>query len=388
MIDVVLVTELGPNPAALVEALWALPRSRGLRVVEVFLLTAAEGLFFLDVEVLAPGAALDQLRAALGGDALDPSRLHRVAVADAQGKLLEEERTAEDSAAWNEARWRLALAALKAAGERPVVFALAGGRRRTSSALLSAVFQLLARPQDRLLDVRVSDRRVEGAKAGFFFPEQPAQHLVSEEGPVRAGEVQVLLVDVEVPRLRRLLPEPPAASYAEALRAGFRAIERASVVELQVDLAAGQLRISGEVVPVQEARLAWIAALALARKRGLEDGWVEASDGALLREVLDAMQAARGPGWAPAARPLQRILGGDDPADMDAAERRHLNTIRDEARAALRRFAGDRDDLTRHVVPVGKKSATGAGNAKRWRLPLDPAWITLLGLLPPSGASP
>jgi hypothetical protein len=95
---------------------------------------------------------------------------------------------------------------------------------------------------------------------------------------------------------------------------------------------------------VLEARFAWIATLALARKRDL-GGWVEASEVTLLREVLDVMRLARGPGWAPAASPLQRILGGDDLVDMEPDERRHLNTIRNEAQGALRRFVGKRDDL-------------------------------------------
>jgi pimeloyl-ACP methyl ester carboxylesterase len=137
----------------------------------------------------------------------------------------DDELSPQDADAWNEARWANATAALRAAGERPVVFALAGGRQRSSAALTTVMFQLLARPHDRLVDVRVGDRRVEGARAGFFFPEQARQLLQVGGESFLARDVPVHLVDLRVPRLRRLIAGSEMNTWTDALAAGQRAIE-------------------------------------------------------------------------------------------------------------------------------------------------------------------
>ncbi|MFT5586756.1 MAG: hypothetical protein ACI9VR_004358 [Cognaticolwellia sp.] len=70
--------------------------------------------------------------------------------------------------------------------------------------LTTTVFTLLARPQDHCIDVRVSDPRMEGAKAGFFLPDRPGP-CHDREIEIDPRQVEVLLVELRLPVLRSLL---------------------------------------------------------------------------------------------------------------------------------------------------------------------------------------
>lgn len=276
--------DLGPNPAPLIELIWALYRQQSLRVCAVYLLTYGRGVHWLQQEMLAPGAALDQLQAVV-----DPAILPREAIHLRQvmvdGEPSEDELLPGHAAAWSAARWRLCGEAIAAAGALPVIFGLIGGRRRTQTAVLPAMFPLLARPQDRCLDVRVSDPRVEGG-TGFFFPEQPQQRVRSNTGggSIEARSVAVWLIEVPLPRLRALLPEKALSDWSSALHASQEAVEAAQLPRLRLDMMAGRAWVNDAPMPLSPSQLVWYATLAEARQRG--EGWVAVSDRSALTAVF------------------------------------------------------------------------------------------------------
>jgi CRISPR-associated protein (TIGR02584 family) len=379
MTDCVLLAELGANPAALVEALWTLVRLRGMRVRGVFVLTSTRGAGYLEAEVLRPGAVYDDLRRCLG-DAIPARDALHVVVAPSPDEF-----SPDASTAWNEARWRNALTALRAAREADAVavFALAGGRQRTSAALSTVMFQLLARPRDLLVDVRVGDRRVEGARAGFYFPEQSAQSLTVENGPLLARDVAVHLVEVKVPRLRRLLAGRQLDTWADALAAGQVSLDDLPRVKLQLHVSRGTVHLNDRPVKFPQAEFVWFAAVVLARLRS-EEGWLRSDDAVTTRAVLVRMREAQGASWSPSAEGWKNIL---EKGALDPDEHPNLSKVRS---SAAKRFAKALAAL-RLPATVQRGAAlqqdtryVDGAKATFWRLPLDPDDITLRDDPPPA----
>lgn len=370
--ECVLVAELGLNPAPLAELLWALPRQRGLHVRAAYVLVPPLGEDFLRREFLAPGAAHEQLRALLGDAVPSSEALFIRCAVDSEGYALDDELTASDASAWNEARWRNALDALRAAGDDPVIFALAGGRRRTSTAVDTVVAQLLARAQDIVLDVRVGDLRVEGARVPFSFPEQTEQRLSLPGGDVLvAREVTVVLVDVQVPRLRRLLGDRALDTYQHALDAGQDAVEAAVVVTVTVNLAKGTVLVNDVPVSLTESEFVWFATLAAACAEGTE-AWVTTQDLEAPRAMIRRIGEVRGMGWEPGAPVWRKVLAGKDIKE-DASS---LGKIRSTTASHFL------DGMKKSVLPsaVIKRAALareyfgetdGPGRLSKWRLPLE-----------------
>ncbi len=371
MSDCVLITELGANPAPLVEALWALARQRGMRVRAAFVLTSARGRGYLDREVLREGGIYHELREALGDD-VPPRDALNIMVAAAPDEL-----RPDDAAAWNESRWQNALAGLRDARDIVAVFALAGGRQRTSGALSTAMFQLLARQRDLLVDVRVGDRRVEGARAGFYFPEQRAQRLRVADGVLDARDVAVHLVEVRVPRLRRLVGERSLASWADALAAGQQSIEAVPRVEVTLDVAAAKLWINERLVSFAEGEFVWFAALVRARKL-TDEGWLRSDGISDARDVLVAMRGARAPTWKPNSKTWAAVLEGKEFHKID--DKPAISKLRSDA---LKRFktvlSAQRlpPTVQQAALPHSISGAIDGTKVTRWRLPLDPEAITL-----------
>lgn len=338
MQDVLIVAELGPNPAPLAELIWALFRQRAMRVRAVFLLVNPRTHAWFRREFLSRGGALDQLRQVLGAELLPDDCIHTEAVEDG-GTLLRDDE--HHTARWNEARWRLYRRAIEAAGECPVIFGLIGGSHRTRAATTAVMFQLLARPQDRCLDVRVDNDAVKGG-TGFYFPEQPDRPLgvmLQARGSrprhvvIEPASVTVRLVPLELPRLRGLLPPQARDSWGEALSATQVALRQAERPRLHIDLLAETATVNGtHLLPLSLSQLCWLAALAWARQQGGE-GWVDAADHTPLRHVLERVQ----PGIPWVARRHNKALRGlrSDPThDPDEAS---MRTLRAQTRTALRR---------------------------------------------------
>jgi CRISPR-associated protein (TIGR02584 family) len=279
---------IGPNPAPVTEALWALARQRGVMVEEVHLVALAESWRYLELELLGEGGALAALREVLPGvvPAGDAGVIaHRVR--DEAGRPLEDDAGDEGTARYQAAIWAAAHACVARAGARPVIHLLGGGRLRTMTAYATAVFQLLARPGDELLDVRVSDRRVEGG-SGFFFPEQgPA--VLTAGGVVEPASVEVRLVPVAVVRLGALVSAAALASFATAAAAAQAGVEGAAPPRLRIELAAGRVLVGADELQLTAAQRVYLAMLALARRDGDDDGWVSAHAEARLRALAPVL---------------------------------------------------------------------------------------------------
>lgn len=381
----VLVGDLGPNPAPLAEIVWALARHHDLRVRSAFLLTYERGAHYLGREFLAPGGALDQLHAVLGVDVLPREGIHLRRAVGAHGAVLDDDWEPPHTLAWNEARWRTARAALDAAGDDPVAFALLGGRRRSMSALDAVVFQLLARPQDRLLDVRVSDARVEGG-SGFFFPEQRDPRVRTRGGAtVDARSVAVRLVDLPVPKLRRLLGERVPVTYADALARADTAVDRTPPM-LSVDLAVRTLRVGEHSLALPARQFAWYATLASARCDG--DGAISADDfEPRLHRTLHRMKSLD-PAWTPTSEPMASLLAVPTASTgspwVTIAPNEEWSNLRSTTRKMVKDAVAGMG-LAGSVAPlfVPTHSITHVGHAAKvkitlTRLPLDPSRIEIV----------
>lgn len=238
-----LVSPLGPNPAPFTEALWCLSRSGATVAAAWVVFESAEAAATFEREVTAAGGPLAQLQAQF--PTLRDLSLHRVGPAH----------SAPDD--FTEAAFQ----AMRAAQTHhpAVVLTLSGGRWRGSTAATTTVFQLLARPPDRLADVRVDTPAAEGG-SGFFFPAQQDRLLRRRGGEgFAADQVGVSLHDVAVPRLRPLLPRSALQSFAGALTAGAAALTAAAPPRATLDLFEGAIRVGGQPIPLPTAYLPYVA---------------------------------------------------------------------------------------------------------------------------------
>lgn len=252
----VIVAPLGANPAPLLQLVWALHRHWKLSARRILAVVDARGHHYLHAEALSPGGAWEKLQRSLGSTAIDASQVEVVAVRTAAGELLPSDEAPENAAIYNETAWSAARRAIAEAGADPVIFALVAGRRRTMHVAATVLFQLLARPQDRLVDVRVTERWAEVAGA-FYFPEHDAKQ----------PSFDVILVDVQVPRLRSLLRERDLLTYAAALRAGQAAVDASVSSRLLIELPEGKAFVGEEELPLSKAQFVWYATLAQHRWR-------------------------------------------------------------------------------------------------------------------------
>lgn len=360
---------LGPNPAPLTELIWKLARSGRFSQFEAHLVVERTGLHYLEGELLAPNGALDQLRRVLGpAFAISPPVVHEVRASS--GELIGDDADPESFRDYSEALWTAARIVTESAGDRPVVFGLIAGRRRTMTALASSVYQLLARPIDRLVDVRVSDSRVEGG-TGFFFPEQPGRRVQSKQGNelVDASAVDIMLVDVPVPRLRAFVPSDALASFEAARVASQRVLADAAPPKLEIVASTGEVRVDGELMPIAPSPFVWFSYLAVERAVG--EGWVAVRDLPRLRVYLARL--AEHPIWdkLPPDSPYAIVLQGGDDGEDD------LGNFRGKTAQAASAFARKRRPALRQLVPQSRKRQIDGGAMSFQRLPLDPAFIEL-----------
>lgn len=367
---------LGPNPAPLVELVWALHQYRHLVVTDLFLVLDKRGQDYLHKEVLGPGRAFEELSALVGNPiALEKIREH-VVVATGEAANDDDPAFAES---YNAAIWKAARDATAQAGHGAVVFGLTAGRRRTMTAMSTMAFQLLARPQDICVDVRVTDKRAEGG-SGFFFPQQRRQDLTSKAGEVFAAhDVGVNLVDVQLPRLRGLLADDSLETYAFALAAGQAAVNAVAIPQLSIDLAKGEAQVDGITLPLSHSELIWYAALAHARRAG--DGWVATSDLSPLKIVTAACGA-----WSDAVKsnPLKKLLGDNTlytKKDAEAELLADLAKLKADTRKRMKAWSTKhRPSCAPLLVPEDKRWKVDGALAFHQRLVLDKGHIEIVGL--------
>lgn len=370
---VAVLAPLGPNPAALTELCWAL-HAQGQPVQAAWvLLESARARHYFERE-LGRGA-WQELRQALPTLPAFPA-------------LRVEQATAADSPPAAEAFGQALFALLRQAQREdlPVVVALSGGRWRGSAAMAATVFGLLARPQDRLVDVRLTLREAEGA-TGFYFPAQERQDLVGRGGqPFRADRVQVQLDPVELPRLRPLLRPEALSDLAAARAAAEAALLAARPIQVQVDLKAQQIRVSGQPLSLPGAALPWIAWMLVDRARGGDGVGRQDVDRllAFLRWWRTLLGSTSGPGPAGglasqavegrALAPLRADAGPEvGVEEVLAAEKSLAEWASRSRRAWLRALAGrpGRDLL--------QPTTSGPRRSPRWTVRLPPQGIQVLG---------
>ena len=283
MNECVLIAAPGGNPAPVVSLVWALHRQWGLRVASAHLLLYANAERYLQAELLDGAKPLDQLRQQLGDPDLAQLNLHPVRAPD--GATLEDDATPEHAGWWVESLWGLVRQVLTDQ-PLPVVFGLVGGRRRTLAVDTAAVFQLLGRPQDRLVDLRLEPKYADDPSSGFFFPEQTSGCEVVDlrDRVYAADEVAVQLVEPRLPRLRRLLREQDLASFAHAIEAGEAALVHGPQPQVVLELPTRELWVNDRPVRLSADQMIWYATLAIARQQG--EGWLDVRDAELLAKVV------------------------------------------------------------------------------------------------------
>ena len=280
MKDVVLFAPMGSNPALLVTMAWALHR-RELKVVEAHVVVADRGQRYVDEELLPEGGALSQLHEILGPGVLPRDRLRIDLAKLPDGSAVKEELTGEHERAYQNAVAREAGHTIASAGERPVIFGLIGGRRRSMTIMAGVVAQLLARPEDHVFDLHIEPRGADVPNR-FFFPEQSNQEsFYVGDIMLKAADVEAKAVPVEIPRLAALLTGKASKPYPELLQAAQKAIDEANPIRLEVSLANGSrgafVRNKStdkvEEIDLSDAELLFLASLVKARKVE-PDGWV------------------------------------------------------------------------------------------------------------------
>lgn len=313
--QVILFAPVDPRTDPLAQMIWALARERQMIVVEAHAVADRHGLNYLEREFLAKGEVLDQMRARLGEELVSQDRffVHRAELADKS--LAFDEALPEHADAYHQTLWSAARRAIERAGERRVVFGLLATRRRTMSAMQAAIYQMLARKKDLLLDVRLTDRRAE-LQGDFFFPEQPSK-VGYQQMEIDPRTVGVVLVDMRLPRLGGALGREALQSYDSAIVASQRAIDSLSPPRLHLDLVEGTAHADQLPLQLSSAELLWYAFLASGRTRW-SPGWVVVGqDGhGVLREFVLPLV---GRTWVSKIRtaPLLALIEGDWVDDDD-----------------------------------------------------------------------
>lgn len=283
MSDIVVLAAPGGNPAPLAALVWAL-NERGVRVsrVEVILYRSAHE--YLVSEFLGAGGPYDQLRAAVGDGWVGP--VVPTVVRDRQGLPLEDDRVVDDHLLFAGAVWQLARTLTS--GPLPVVFGLVGGRRRTLTVDMATTFQLLARPEDRLVDLRLHPKYADDPSTGFAFPAQTAPCAVppsyGRAASLGASDVRVDLVDLVVPRLGHALSNQDRVDFQTALAAGERAAQVGGTPQLRVDVLNARVHFGHLEVRLSRSQMVWFLALVLARL-GSSEGWVDADRAGFLEQA-------------------------------------------------------------------------------------------------------
>jgi CRISPR-associated protein (TIGR02584 family) len=316
--DAILVGAIGPYTAPLASMIWALFRRRDLVVRTAVLLADDRGEEYLYEELLGRGRIAEQLKVALGNEVLSGGiELHKPRLAN--GTVVEDDIDPEHARVISAALAQAVRRAIELAGDRPVVFALIGGSRRSDTARTAALFQRMARPQDLLFDVRVGDARIDGSTR-FYFPEQAQQKVQRGAATILASNVQVHLIDLMIERGEETAPK------------------------LAIDLLRGEAVIDGAALSLSAAELAWYAYLARERHRG-GDGWVIAgADGhADFRAFLLTL---RGAAWFDEikTRPVRELIETGSVLDEE------LRNMRGKTVQKLKRFAEEKHPAYAHVL--------------------------------------
>lgn len=234
-------------------------------------------------------------------------------------------------------------------------------------ALLTMAFQMLARPQDVCLDVRVDEPRAEGG-SGFYFPEQTPWLMKGSDGEFDARQVTVSLVKVSLPRLRGLLRPGDLQSPEKAIAAAQHAVDRVEIPVLRVSLIDGTCSVKGQRLPLTASQFVWYATLAVERRLG-GDGWTHA-DSPTQAAIL---QGSPAPAW----RDLESLpvffmlLAKKGQLSTTLGMESSLRTMRSKARDAVRGFCRKHMPVHEGLLVPQIKSLPGGKRMQRIEMPAE-----------------
>lgn len=146
---------------------------------------------------------------------------------------------------------------------------IAGGRK-TMGYYTGYALSLFGRPQDRLSHVLVSEPFE--SSWDFFYPTPYNEVIESRDGALAdTRDAIVTLAEIPFVRLREELPQrlrlqEGKASFSETIAAAQKAQQPPC---LQINLQQKSVTVSGEVIPMDAAELAFYAMMARVRVKGL-----------------------------------------------------------------------------------------------------------------------
>lgn len=268
--EITLVSVAGMNPQVFTETVYCLTclDHPAPHISEVHLLTTRPGKELAVRLLLAPGTGQWQRFCSEHGltrarDRLTTDRIH--VVRDAAGRPLEDIRSRADHLALADFLMRF-LRDLTARVPHPIHCSVAGGRK-TMGILLALVFQLFARPGDRLSHVLVWPPELEG-DPNFFYPPRRGPVRLSSGKTIPRASIRVELAEVPFLRLEGMLSRPldrhlEQRSYSDLIQAAQEDLDRVMApAPLQIVMPRRRLEIGSEAIdltPLEMAMVAWLA---------------------------------------------------------------------------------------------------------------------------------
>jgi CRISPR-associated protein (TIGR02584 family) len=267
-----LVFVAGASPQIITETAYALLRSP-MPITDVHVLTTAAGRRIIEERLFGRErrwSSFVRVHPRARQYRFSPRRI--VMLRDAQGRALEDVRSADDNAAAADQIARF-VREHTSASDPPLHASIAGGRK-TMGYLLAAAMLLYGRPEDRLSHVLVRPASLEGTD--FFFPVRARRGVLRFRGPegrridVAASAIAVGLAELPFPRLRGVkglgeLPALPFSAVVAELQTDLDALIRPRV---RVHRAENAVDCGGRTVRLSPVQTEIYAMLAERRQRG------------------------------------------------------------------------------------------------------------------------
>ena len=245
---ITLVASIGISPAVLTEAFYVLFKERNLLPEKITILTTGTGRNIIDKELFHPGhgkmgALMHELRIPM-----DRYPAIQVIVPELNGQAIMDIRNKEEDEIFASKLIEV-MRSLTKDGTVPVYGLLSGGRK-TMSAHMHSVFQLMGRQEDRLIHVLV-DPLYE--VKDFYFP---GDYLVTDaDGNKRnARDATLELVESPFIALRNLIRPPldftrPFSELVLSARKRLKGNQHA-VTSLYVNLSERRIFINDKEIPI------------------------------------------------------------------------------------------------------------------------------------------
>ncbi|GAB4343024.1 MAG: CRISPR-associated ring nuclease Csm6 [Calditrichia bacterium] len=205
----ILLAALGTTPQIISEALYALMVQKKEPIEEVHLITTTTGKTKAEKTFFNNGQGpFYQFCRHYGFSATELIPKYHL-IQNKDGEIMADIRTPADNDA--AADFFLRVVRELTTSENTQIFATIAGGRKTMSAYLYFVMQLLGRPQDKLYHVLVRPDTIE-SNPGFFYPHPGVEQMTftDKQGnpfSVSVGDIHIDMAEIPFVRLKRLLPD-------------------------------------------------------------------------------------------------------------------------------------------------------------------------------------